>query len=549
MTTANHPAYGRRITRSMTEAAELPERLTSLLLIVVAALAVGFRVVPLFDPHDPWVDEAMLLANLPLPSLSAVFQPLPLFEQATTLGHLLLLDTLVSAFPDHVLFVSRLLSVVASLVGLVLFYLAVRRITSGSILVLAVLLASLSPGAVRYSLEIKHYIFEVAATSAILYASVLLCERINAMRIAIAALCGVLALVFSFTAPIVIAAFGTVLILRQMVVDRQLVSGAVVTLVALFAGLAAVFLVLYVGYTKPVTALQFAAYADRYGIDPSNLLTRSADPRIFLDILTYFFHPFSQLVPGRLQGLIPLNPWVLVFLPMIGLALAGAVVGLLGHMRHIIILSIILAICFLLALSLTGVFPARSSRHILFMQPLIALLITLGIWGVLSIIVRLPLGSMARSVPVATTAGALLLAAIVNVSRLDTLETQAVSPLLTEMEGSKAPVWIYWGAQPAVRVLASDHIQALGIIPHASSTAGWFRTKRGPDRTASEGYLEELRDDIAGLSEVWLLFSHHWAERDGLPRFWAVAEEAVGGCREVRRTAGAVLWHCGGPRP
>ena len=74
-------------------------------------LVVLVRFVALFDGRDPAFDESSLLANFPLSGFGGYFQPLPLFEQATTLGHLTILDLSSRLFGDDRIFVIRSIAI------------------------------------------------------------------------------------------------------------------------------------------------------------------------------------------------------------------------------------------------------------------------------------------------------------------------------------------------------------------------------------------------------------------------------------------------------
>lgn len=231
-------------------------------LLAIAFLALVTRILPLTDPHDPWIDEAMLLANFPLNSVAGFLEPLPLFEQAAPLGYMAVLHVVSTLFPDDVLFAMRLASTLTGLIAAGLILASLHRFASGPVIPLSFAFVTLTPFIVRYNLEIKQYIFEFLATSLLLYASTHLLSESNIRKLIGFFAASVFAVLISFTAPIAIGAFGI-----GIIVERSYRNGWVLpvrSLYGFFAMLLAatlVFFIYYFGFTRPVTALQFTSWA------------------------------------------------------------------------------------------------------------------------------------------------------------------------------------------------------------------------------------------------------------------------------------------------
>lgn len=225
-------------------------------LLLVALLILATRLYPLWTGHDPWLDEAMLLANFPLDGPAGLFRPLPLFEQAAPLGYTALLDWIAAAFPGELVTAARAASALASLAAAGLVYATLRRLTAGAETVLALALVCLSPFIIRYSLEIKPYILDYLSTAMVMYAGARLIRSQNAAGLGLFAAAGGFAIAFSFAAPLVIGALGTGVMVQRLA-DRRPGEGwrALFVFAGVLAGLVALFLVCYLLYTRPVTAL------------------------------------------------------------------------------------------------------------------------------------------------------------------------------------------------------------------------------------------------------------------------------------------------------
>lgn len=175
------------------------------LIVLIALIILVTRLTPIWGGYDPWIDESMLLSSFPLESWAALFRPLPLFEQATPLGHAVLLHITTGIFPQDAVMATRLVSAMAGLTAAGFLYATLRRVTIGDERVLALSLICLSPFIIRYSLEIKPYIFDYLSTCMVMYAGARLIHARRVVDMAVFVTAGVFAVVFSFTAPLVIA--------------------------------------------------------------------------------------------------------------------------------------------------------------------------------------------------------------------------------------------------------------------------------------------------------------------------------------------------------
>ena len=75
-----------------------------LVCFLAAALILYSRAAELLANPDPWLDEAMLALDFLGGSWSGLLQPQPYFEQATSLGYLVVGRLAASSFPEQFYF-------------------------------------------------------------------------------------------------------------------------------------------------------------------------------------------------------------------------------------------------------------------------------------------------------------------------------------------------------------------------------------------------------------------------------------------------------------
>lgn len=526
----------------------------TLLLALAGLFVVVSRLLPLVFPHDPWLDEAMLMANLPLPALSALFEPLPLFEQAAPLGYLVLVNAVTLLFPEEPALALRCLSVLASLAAAWMLYLMLRRLMVGYAAVLAFALVCLSSFAVVYSVEIKQYIFEFLAAVLMMHAAIRLLQHGTTKSLYAFIAAGVVSILISFTAPIVIAAVGIGLgvqawVMRWAIEGCKERGGSGPVAIALALGfLALVFLLVYFGYVRPATEIQLSAFAEIY--DRGIL---AVPPRTLEEIEVWYRFPefaFTNIAGAWMDAagqVTSIGPDVVLLLFVISLIL-----GLIETLRRFVFLPVasVTAALAVFVLGVVGLLPITVERHFAFMVPFLGAIVGLGLFRC---IFWLTMGGVGRAALAARGCLTLLFVAAIGataVSQATNLARQEVSPLIAYIKAhneNNAPVWLYYGAQPAMRVIAPEGLEQIGLVSHASSPTGWvWKHRIYPETVNSDPYLEDFRNTLHGLPEVWLLFSHHLPiEEVGLFILFGIAEEEVGGCREVLADVGTLLLKCG----
>jgi hypothetical protein len=110
--------------------------------------------------------------------------------------------------------------------------------------------------------------------------------------------------------------------------------------------------------------------------------------------------------------------------------------------------------------------------------------------------------------------------------------------------GAGSPVWVYFGAQPTVRLIAppGGGLRFIGMLDPHSGDASWVRRggvlSRGDPR--GDVYLEGFRRVLHNQDSVWLLFTHtslYVRPEQSLDPYLAIAGSVVGACK-LRSAAG-----------
>ena len=178
------------------------------LLILVGAL---LRLRQYLTGRSLWADEAMLALNIVERGFAGMFQPLD-YDQGAPIGFLLVEKLFNSILGKHELAL-RLFPLLGGLISLWLFYLLLKRITSGAGLLLALALFAFNPRLIYYSSEVKQYILDVVVTIALLLiAAPVFTESPRKKDYAWLALAGLIALWFSHPALFVLAGIGLALL-------------------------------------------------------------------------------------------------------------------------------------------------------------------------------------------------------------------------------------------------------------------------------------------------------------------------------------------------
>ncbi|WP_424833429.1 hypothetical protein [Ruegeria sp.] len=517
----------------------------AMLLVRFAKLSTGF---------DPEYDQSMLLANFPLEHPSDVLRPLPYFEQTTTLGHAILMDGLARVFgPEGMARVHaiRLVTLLVFTTSLFWLYFPLRRYLSPIEALLSIVLIGSSPTALTFAVNSKHYAFEFAATVAMLAAAQCYLRRPN-LRSAIGVVAaGIFAAFFAFVAPVIIAVVGIATLVAQATetkrhqqtlwrdLTRTLVLGAV--LITISAGF-------YFGYTRIVTAFDFAAYSERDAakyIELDNPFSRQS-VRNSLEYATYFFKlvevSFREFETLRYRQYIP------YFTPVLLLYFVG--LKALWHRSPFLVTAAILTPATTLALNLAQAFPLSGVRQHIFAAPLVVPVVAVGLTTAVRWVAdRISAPALANAALFSLMAVAILLSGIGAFH-----DRGVVARLVDEMENSDAPIWVYYGGQPILRTLRPDWMdgengRVQGLLNHNSSTERWTLQARVPDDTGMipDYYVSSSRT-IAQPERLWMVFSMWYfdiARTAGLEVFIQHARGRGKDCAIWRNSHRTVVAYCG----
>lgn len=136
--------------------------------MALVALGIVLRLRVYLANRSLWLDEAMLALNLAGRDLAALLSKPLAHHQGAPPGFLTVEKLAITALGNHEL-AFRLLPMLAGTLGLLVFYLAARRVLAGLPLVLATALLACGPLPLYYSAEVKQYSVDLLATSVILW--------------------------------------------------------------------------------------------------------------------------------------------------------------------------------------------------------------------------------------------------------------------------------------------------------------------------------------------------------------------------------------------
>ena len=156
-----------------------------------------------------WLDEAMLALNIVNRNYSELFQPLD-YDQGAPIGFMLVEKTFNLIFGRNE-FSLRLFPLLIGLASLWMFYLLLKRSTSGAGFWVALTLFAFNPRLIYYSSEVKQYIADVAVTIILLFCAQPLFQQASRRAFVTLAVAGSFALWFSHPSLFVLAGIGLAL--------------------------------------------------------------------------------------------------------------------------------------------------------------------------------------------------------------------------------------------------------------------------------------------------------------------------------------------------
>lgn len=179
---------------------------------VAMAVGVALRVRLWATGRSLWLDEASLARNVLQRGAGELLEPLG-GQQAAPVGYLWMLRGLVELFGPGEM-VLRFPSLVAGICLLPLVWAIAARVASRRAAAIAVTLAALSPGLIRYSAEMKQYSLDTAVVAAIVLAGLRVDRDRSLDRIAVFLTVGALGVWCSHAAILAVAGVGVFLVAR-----------------------------------------------------------------------------------------------------------------------------------------------------------------------------------------------------------------------------------------------------------------------------------------------------------------------------------------------
>jgi uncharacterized membrane protein len=482
---------------------------------LLIGLGAALRLAQYASGRSLWLDESYLALNVLTKSYSGLVGQLD-FAQGAPPGFLIATKLLVDAFGSSE-YVLRIIPLGAGLLSLPLFHSVARRALAPATSNLALGLFVVAGGLIRYSSEFKPYEMDVAMTLLLVWAALALPWRTYNLRAgAVFALCGVVALWFSYAAVFVVAGVVTAVLLLAM---HRREWRRVVQLVGASAMLLGTFAAVYFLAVRHLDRLQamFAGDSSYYMPLP---------PRSLQD-LRWFQHAASQLFTDKVALALPASVGLLAAL----LAIVGAVA--LTSRCLLLLLTSGATLFFVLLASGLERYP-WGGRFTLFLVPFIVLLIAAGI-GRLG-------GGRTGFVP-ALAAAAAIVALPTALAARHAVEPRTIEEIRPAIEHVRERwrrgdvLYLNFRAQYAFRYYAQ--YRGLALRPGRSDARIW-RVVPAPGGAAgtapalvpappelavgsladdeAHGYLRPLHYRLSRTRRVWILLDHlPLPEREALP--------------------------------
>lgn len=468
--------------------------------LAVILIACVLRLGAYLQFHSLYVDEAALAWNLIHLDLPALLGVLPYYEQAAPIGFLLATN-LIGAATDYADWGLRLLPLLAGLAVVPLTFVALRGWVGAGVAAAAAGLVALSPAAIRYAVEFKHYGVELFGTAAVLCLWKALRERPGERQTLLGAgAAGLVLVTLSYTVVLVMFAAGLAY-LHAIRRELRRHAGVLAVLAVWAGGLLAV----NFGHTRPATVAQFETHTEYFqkgyaGFGASLLDTLALPARIAAANFKYFFFGEASLPHAALYGLYG----VLGLLFLLGLW------SLWRRARPLAILIMTAGLtCY--GLSLAGLFPLMVGRYMLFLLPLAALALAEGADRAR----RAALQRAPRAAPVFVAAAVVLILplAFQGFTAAAAPQREEVKPLVQRLYALRRPdepVIVYYGGQPAFDYYTRGRpLPYIGGLPYATGM------RRGSVvRAAYPAYVSTVLTGLEGADTAWLLLSHTYKDED-----------------------------------
>ena len=477
---------------------------------VILLLGFVLRLRQYLTGRSLWLDEAMLALNIVNRNFGGLFQPLE-YDQGAPIGFLLVEKVFNILFGKHE-FVLRFFPFVIGLVAFGLFYMLLRRTTSGLGMLIGLALFAVSPRLIYYSSEVKQYILDVAGTIILLYlAQPLFSGHPERKHYIYLGLAGILALWFSHPALFMLAGIGSILLLRALQVRDWSQIGKVLVVGAVWlANLGLVYLVSLRSLTQ-------------------NRFLREYWQENFIPVPPWSnWSWFRTFFGGLLRDQIGIfaSAWLVLLLLVLGLI--ALYKKNKGYALGIIVISLFAALA-----STLWLYPL-GGRFSLFQVPLVIILVSqaLDMLGK-----RLPAKSYWNAI-IVLAVGAYLLFAPVSESFSNFISPKYYEHIRPSM-ATLSENWIQGdvlfvsnGAVPAFRFYADRY--GLGDVV--------YQTSDTPEYLEPSQILSHLKI-LDGRPRVWVLITHVY-EKDGFNEKDFILDylDTIGNQKHEFRSAGTSVY-------
>lgn len=461
-----------------------------------------FAALALSNLREPWLDEAMLAYNFVVGELS-VFEPLPYYEQAAPAGYTAIVSIVTENAEALAVFDRmRVASLIAFCFGLIAIASIFRNRVEWVALVALFGIVFSSPVIWQYAVEIKHYSFEFFMTVLVIVAGQRFAVKGASTGFLFTAM---IAPLFSFTAPLVIAGTATTIVVFRLFEIRRTSRGvssnprntirpllAVNTVAVVWA--AAIHLLL----NRGLVHYQMTAYSDVYESGLADLTGSLIEAvKILTRLPEYLLFPLGQESLRELLVALFYDGFILYALIALGSFLVLAAIVAISFRRAPFFAALTVVIAVLaIVLNLFGMLPFQHPRHFIFLAPLILILTAVTAQFLYWAIFR-SIGGSARKGLALLGVFVVAIPATLGAYGAFTARSPELLPVIRHISDSPttAPVWVSATVQPMARMVAPEGLHIVELLENRSMHVSWLSRSKS-----------ETLDAAKASRPIWLVF-------------------------------------------
>jgi hypothetical protein len=448
-------------------------------LIVFAVLFAGvaLRLWHFSSGRSLWIDEAMVSTSIVGRDWNGLLRPLD-YLQIAPIGWLFIEKAALQTI-GGLEYALRLPQLIFGLASLAVFVVVARRLFAQSGFVVAIALFALGSHLIYYSAEVKPYGVDAFFSTVFIFFGVRYFWQqapITIVGMIALATAGAAAAACSFPAIVIMACFGPLIFLRE-VVHRRFVAVAGVVVVGVFW--LAVFAYFFLGFQKPDSPVVEDMAKQWNGgfapLPPASLADLAWYPKMASDLFESRFGRAST-VATFIAALI--GAWVLV--------------------RKNSWFGASLLAPFAVALILSGLqlYPI-GNRLTLYLLPQLILLIAAGVEASASVIRPGIVTTLIATILVFAGSAGMVVQNFTSTPLPYTNED--IRPVLAELASKRTadqPIYVYWAALPAFRL----YQDAVGL--------GDANVIEGKSKKGELGCMLRTIDSLRAHNQIWIVFAH-----------------------------------------